>query len=130
MATRYYVSLSGELLEAAELLRARRKYRSASEYMAALIRYDALTQQDHLFSGEWAALAPAERDKLDANLLAQVKAAKSARGSLLRKLIYEAIKAMNGPDAKTPTIEEVIKKMAERMATRADFVPKPTTRIK
>jgi len=91
------IGFSPDLLEAAEILRKRRRYRKISEYIQGLARYDAQTQREHAFSAEWAALSPAERDLLDAAFLKQVKAGEGIRGSWLEARIYEIIMEVYRP---------------------------------
>lgn len=90
MPKRITVTLSDDLHEASELLRRKNRYRTLSEYIQNLVRYDAQSQREHLLTAEWAALSPAERDMLDARLLALVKSGKGVRGSWLEARI-EAI---------------------------------------
>lgn len=92
------IGFSPDLLEVAEVLRKRRKYRKLSEYIQGLARYDAQTQRDHTFSADWAALSPKERDMLDANLLKQVLAGEGKRGSWLEARIYDIILEVYRPE--------------------------------
>lgn len=114
MAKRITVTLSDDLAAAAELLRKRRKYRTASEYVAALIRYDGQTQREHHLTGEWAALSPYERDRLDAAILKQVESGKGARGSWLEATIEEII-LMHLKKGQPPTTREVASELGSRL---------------
>jgi Arc/MetJ-type ribon-helix-helix transcriptional regulator len=116
MAKRVTVTLSEDLQQAAELLRKRRKYRTFTEYVQALIRYDGQTQREHQLTGEWAALTGYERDRLDNAILRQVESGKGARGSWIEATIEEIVlrhmKAGQPPNAK-----EVAAELAAKLAT-------------
>lgn len=118
MARRITITLSDELAELAEIRRKNCHYRTLPEYFIGLVRYDGITQKEHLLSEEWAALTPVERDTLDASLLDKVKAGVGEGGSLLKKLAYDAVMEINGAGAKEPRITAVIRKVAEISARR------------
>lgn len=88
-------------------------YRSQSELYASFLRHWALAQQPHTLTAEWAALDPDERDQIDAGLRELVDKGESAKGSWLNARIYDAIKELNGRDAKSPTILQTVKRLPE-----------------
>lgn len=99
-----------------ELLSENRRYRNLTEFVTALIRFDAQTLREHVMTEEWAALSPVERDRLDAGLLERVKQWKPARGSWLMaklQIIIEIICDFNSVGHK-PTPEEVAKELARK----------------
>ena len=112
MPKRITITLSDDLFEAADLLRKRRRYRSASEYVQGLIRYDGQAQKDHHLTAEWAAFSPYERDALDAAILRQVKSGKGVRGSWLEARIEEIVKA-HPAAGKTPATRDVAAELAK-----------------
>jgi Arc/MetJ-type ribon-helix-helix transcriptional regulator len=127
MAHRFTISMSDDLFEAAELLRKRRKYRTQSEYIAGLVRYDGQSQRDHLLTAEWAALSGYERDALDAAILQQVKTEKGVRGSWLEHRIEEIVKRYYEAGKEPPTIKEVATHLAHELTkenTGAEAGPK------
>ncbi|MES2468772.1 MAG: hypothetical protein V4675_15820, partial [Verrucomicrobiota bacterium] len=69
--------------------------------------------QPHTLTAEWAALDPDERDQIDAGLRELVDKGESAKGSWLNARIYDAIKELNGRDAKSPTILQTVKRLPE-----------------
>lgn len=91
------IGFSPDLLDATEILRQRRRYRTISEYIQGLARYDAQTQREHALSADWAVLSPSRRDQLDAGFLMQVKAGEGTRGSWLEARIYEIIMQVYRP---------------------------------
>ena len=88
-------------------------YRSQSELYASFLRHWALVQQPHTLTAEWAALTPEERDTIDAGLRELVEKGESVKGSWLNARIYDAIKELNGRDAKSPTILQTVKRLPE-----------------
>lgn len=109
----FTVRLSESLFEAAEILRKRagRHYRSKSEYVQNLIRYDAQTQRDHLLTAEWAALSGYERDALDAALLRQVQSGEGIRGSWLEARIEEIVTRLLA-EQRNPSVQAVAGELA------------------
>jgi Arc/MetJ-type ribon-helix-helix transcriptional regulator len=118
MPKRITITLSDDLAEAADLLRKRRRYRSASEYIQGLIRYDGQSQRDHHLTAEWAAFSPYERDALDAAILRQVKSGKGVRGSWLEARIEEIVKAHLAGGGK-PATKDVAAELAKGIAEGA-----------
>jgi hypothetical protein len=117
MSKRIHPTFSDDLYEAAELLRERRMYRNVSEYLAGLVRYDAISQREHLLTAEWAALGGHERDLLDAGLLEKVKSGETVRGSWLKAQIHDIVKEIYGRDPeKPPTIPEVAKELGRKLS--------------
>jgi Arc/MetJ-type ribon-helix-helix transcriptional regulator len=114
MAKRFTVTLSDDLHEAAEMLRKARKYRSLSEYVAALVRYDGQSQREHHLTAEWAALDGYERDRLDNAILRQVKSGEGLRGSWLEARIAEIVKK-HLAEGKTPSTKEVATELAREV---------------
>jgi Arc/MetJ-type ribon-helix-helix transcriptional regulator len=117
MAKRITVTLSDALATAAEALRKRRKYRTASEYVAALIRYDGQTQREHHLTAEWAALTGYERDKLDEAILRQVESGKGVRGSWLEATIEEIV-LRHLKSGQPPTTKEVAAELAAKLGSQ------------
>lgn len=120
MPKRITITLSEDLAQAAELLRKRRKYRTMSEYLAALVRYDGQSQREHHLTAEWAALTGYERDRLDAAILRQVQSGEGLRGSWLEALIQEIVARRVAAGGAPPTTREVAAELAQRIA---DGVP-------
>jgi Arc/MetJ-type ribon-helix-helix transcriptional regulator len=108
---RFTIQLPDDLVPIAKECIRRERYRSMSELFASFIRHWAVSQQAHAMTGEWAALDGQERDKLDAGLRALVDSGKGEKGSWIKAQIYDAIKELNGPDAKTPTVEQVLRRV-------------------
>lgn len=75
----------------------------------------AVSQQKHGITGEWASLDGHERDAIDAGLRILVESGKNQKGSWIKARIYEAIKELNGSDAKSPTVEEVLCRLPETL---------------
>jgi Arc/MetJ-type ribon-helix-helix transcriptional regulator len=115
MAKRFTITVSDDLYQAAELLRKSRKYRSLSEYVAALIRYDGQSQREHHLTAEWAAFTGWERDRLDAAILKQVQSGKGIRGSWLEARIAEIVKKHLAA-GKTPSKKEVAEELAREIS--------------
>lgn len=88
-------------------------YRSHSEHYASNIRHWALAQQPHSLTAEWTSLEPEERDDIDSALRKMVESGIGAKGSWLNKMIYDAIKELNGEHAKTPTVPQVRGRLPE-----------------
>ncbi len=105
---RFTICLSDNLAAIQREIIHRERYRSHSECYASFLRHWALVQQRHVTTGNMASLPATERDALDAELREQVETGRGKKGSWLKARIYEAIKAKLGPDAKSPTIEQVM----------------------
>lgn len=110
---RFTIQLPDDLVPVAKECIRRERYRSMSELVASFLRHWGLSQQPHSLTGEWAALDGHERDAIDARIRALVESGKNQRGSWLKARIYECIKELNGPDAKSPTVEEVLRRLPE-----------------
>lgn len=120
---RLTLNIPDDLLEILAEIQRRERYRSPSEVLLSFIRHWALSQQEHAITGPWAALPGPERDQLDAGLLSLVKSGKEKKGSWLKARIYDAIKEVHGPDAKSPTVAEVLDilpEVARRSLTAKD----------
>ena len=117
MPKRITITLSDDLFTASEHLRKRRRYRTASEYIQALIRYDGQTQREHHLTAEWAALSPYERDALDAAILRQVNSGEGVRGSWLEARI-NAIVQERLEAGRTPETREVATELAQDLAAK------------
>jgi len=115
MPKRITISLSDELAAAVELLRKRRRYRTASEYFVALARYDGQTQRDHHLTAEWAALSGYERDRLDAAILRQVETGAGLKGSWLEHRIEEIVRRHLAA-GHTPAAREVATDLARELS--------------
>jgi Arc/MetJ-type ribon-helix-helix transcriptional regulator len=120
MPKRFMVNVSEDLYAAADLLRKRRRYRSLSEYVVGLIRYDGQSQRDHLLTGEWAALTGAERDALDLAILRQVESGKGVRGSWLEARIEAIVKAHLAEHGAAPTTQAVASALAQSIPKREE----------
>ncbi len=88
-------------------------YRSQSELYASFLRHWALVQQPHALTAEWAGLTPDERDTIDAGLREMVEDGEPVKGSWLNARIYDAIKELNGREAKSPTVLQTVKRLPE-----------------
>jgi len=117
MPKRITITLSDALHTASDLLRKRRKYRTLSEYFAALARYDGQSQREHHLTAEWAALSGYERDALDAAILRQVESGQGLRGSWLESRIEEIVKRHLAA-GHTPATKEVAAELAEEIAKK------------
>lgn len=117
MPKRITITLSDDLFAASENLRKRRRYRTASEYIQALIRYDGQTQREHHLTAEWAALSPHERDLLDAAILRQVNSGEGVRGSWLEARI-NAIVQERLEAGRTPATQEVAAALAQDLSRK------------
>lgn len=115
MAHRFTITISDDLFEAAELLRKRRHYRTQSEYIQGLVRYDGQSQRDHLLTAEWAALTGIERDKLDEAILKQVKTEKGVRGSWLECQIDKIVRSYYEAGKPAPTTKQVAKELGRKI---------------
>ena len=78
--------LSHPLVEALELRSAHLGYRSATELIEALCRYDCATQSAHGVTTTWAKLTPQEQDELDERLLERVKAKRGMKATEVAKI--------------------------------------------
>lgn len=107
------IQLSDDLLAVAKTCMKRERYRSLSELFASFLRHWSLTQLPHTLTGEWAALPPEERDQIDARLADLVQSGKAEKGSWLNARIYETIKQIHGPDAASPTVQQISQKLPE-----------------
>jgi Arc/MetJ-type ribon-helix-helix transcriptional regulator len=110
---RITINLSDELAEILKEIQRRERYRSPSEAIQSSIRHWALSQQPHSLTGPWASLPGEERDRIDQELAALVKSGKGQKGSWLKARIYDCIKELCGPEAKTPTVDQVMGRLPE-----------------
>ena len=110
---RLSIQLSADLRAVLEHVQRRERYRSPSEVFQSFLRHWAISQQNHAVTGEWASLTPPQRDELDAGCRKLVESGKGQKGSWLKARIYEAIKELNGQDAKSPTVDQVLAKLPE-----------------
>ncbi len=109
------INLTEDQAEMLDIIMRREGYRSPTEVFQSMLRHNCLSQQPHTITGKWASLPPFERDELDRNLLAMLKAGKGEKGSWLKKVIYDAIKEIAGADAKSPTVDQVISMIPEKI---------------
>lgn len=107
------IQISEDLQAIAKRCMKENGYRSQSELYASFIRHWALSQQPHSLTAEWALLDPEERDQIDSGLRHLVETGEGAQGSWLKARIYEAIKDLNGQDAKSPTILQTMRRLPE-----------------
>jgi hypothetical protein len=91
----------------------RERYRSHTECYESFLRHWALSQQDHTITGRWSGMAPEDLDKLDAGLRSLVESGSGKKGSWLKARIYDAIKELNGAEAKSPTVDQVLVRLPE-----------------
>lgn len=110
---RVTANLGEDMAELLSILCEREGYRSPTEAFESFLAHWALSQQPHLLTGKWAAFRGFQRDKLGRELLALVKSNKNKKGSWLKARIYDAIKELNGPEAQTPTVNEVVGALPE-----------------
>lgn len=109
------IQLSDDQVAIAKECMRRERYRSLSELFASFLRHWALTQQPHALTGEWAALDADERDAIDQRLRQLVESNTAEKGSWLNARIYDLIKEIHGPEAKSPTIKQVVAKLPEHL---------------
>ncbi len=102
-----------------EIMR-RERYRSHAECYASFLRHWALIQQPHKATAKLTALPAGERDALDAQLRRQVETGMGKKGSWLKVRIYETIKQKLGPEAKSPTVDQVMIRLPQ--VVRAELV--------
>ncbi len=119
MAHRFTVNISDELYEAMQILKKRNRYRSDSEIVCALIRYDAQCQKEHYLTIAWAAMTPAERDLLDKALLKQVKSGAGIRSSWIDSKIKEAAKNHIKSHGTEPTTHDIGAQLAKDIVEQA-----------
>lgn len=110
---RFTVNLSDDLAAIEREVMRRERYRSHTECYESFLRHWALSQQAHALTGGWASLSPEDRTSLDADLRKMVENGTGKKGSWLKARIYEAIKALNGAAAKSPTVDQVLTKLPE-----------------
>lgn len=106
---RVTINLSDDLHCILNEIQRRERYRSPSEVVVSFLRHWAISQQEHAITGPWAALLPHERDELDKGLCALVQSGKGKKGSWLKAVIYDTIKEALGADAKSPTVDQVMR---------------------
>lgn len=116
------ICLSDPLHTIARELMRRERYRSHSECYESFLRHWAMSQQEHSLTGSYPTLSPEELAELDEGLLQLVQTGKGKKGSWLKKLIYDTIKEINGADATTPTVDQVLLRLPE--AARKNLSPK------
>jgi len=87
------------LAEAAEHRVKNLKYQAFNAYVTGLIRYDLMVQGDHSITLPIAQSHPAERDKIDEELLELTKQGTAIRGSFLKMLLRRIGSDMNEEQA-------------------------------
>jgi hypothetical protein len=110
---RFTINLSDDLLAIEKEIMRRERYRSHTECYESFLRHWALSQQEHAITGGWSGLEPEELDTLDAGLRSLVESGTGQKGSWLKARIYDAIKELNGEQAKTPTVDQVLVRLPE-----------------
>jgi hypothetical protein len=110
---RFTINLSDDLLAIEKEIMRRERYRSHTECYESFLRHWALSQQEHAITGGWSGLEPEELDTLDAGLRSLVESGPGKKGSWLKARIYDAIKELNGEQAKTPTVDQVLVRLPE-----------------
>ena len=110
---RFTINLNDDLLAIEKEIMRRERYRSHTECYESFLRHWALSQQEHAITGGWSGLEPEELDTLDAGLRSLVESGTGKKGSWLKARIYDAIKELNGEQAKTPTVDQVLVRLPE-----------------
>jgi hypothetical protein len=110
---RFTINLNDDLLAIEQEIMRRERYRSHTECYESFLRHWALSQQDHAITGGWSGMAPEDLDKLDAGLRSLVESGNGKKGSWLKARIYDAIKELNGAEAKSPTVDQVLVRLPE-----------------
>lgn len=110
---RFTINLNDDLLAIEKEIMRRERYRSHTECYESFLRHWALSQQEHAITGGWSGLEPEELDTLDAGLRSLVESGTGKEGSWLKARIYDAIKELNGAQAKTPTVDQVLVRLPE-----------------
>lgn len=110
---RFTVCLSDDLLAIEREVIRRERYRSHTEAYESFLRHWALSQQEHALTGGWSSLSPEDRTAIDSDLRQLVESGKGKKGSWLKAVIYDAIKELNGEDANSPTVEQVLRRLPE-----------------
>jgi hypothetical protein len=110
---RFTINLNDDLLAIEQEIMRRERYRSHTECYESFLRHWALSQQDHAITGGWSGMAPEDLDKLDAGLRSLVESGSGRKGSWLKARIYDAIKELNGAEAKSPTVDQVLVRLPE-----------------
>jgi hypothetical protein len=110
---RFTINLNDDLLAIEQEIMRRERYRSHTECYESFLRHWALSQQDHAITGGWSGMAPEDLDKLDAGLRSLVESGSGKKGSWLKARIYDAIKELNGAEAKLPTVDQVLVRLPE-----------------
>lgn len=108
MKRRPTLNLSEDQLDMTMILMQRERYRSVTEVFVSFLRHWALSQQPHLMTGAWAALDAFQRDEIDRQLLAMLRAGKGKKGSWLKHLIEDTIKELLGDRAAEVTVDQVM----------------------
>lgn len=104
MASRWLSTFSDDLNDACEIRRKRCGFKTRSDYLQSLARYDVACNVPHRHSAGWDKLKPAERDAMDAQLLADAKANKRPMVSSTKQRCHAVVQQLMGPLA--PTWEE------------------------
>ena len=110
---RFTINLNDDLLAIEKEIMRRERYRSHTECYESFLRHWALSQQEHAITGGWSGLEPEELDTLDAGLRSLVESGTGKKGSWLKARIYDAIKELNGAEAKSPTVDQVLVRLPE-----------------
>jgi hypothetical protein len=110
---RFTINLNDDLLAIEKEIMRRERYRSHTECYESFLGHWALSQQEHAITGGWSGLEPEELDTLDAGLRNLVESGTGKKGSWLKARIYDAIKELNGEQAKTPTVDQVLVRLPE-----------------
>jgi hypothetical protein len=92
------LKLSASLKAAADLRAKRLGYRSRSDYIRNLMRYDMLVQGGHDVTLPLSKLEPAVQDRIDAELLSLTERGEGQRGQLLARLIERVVTAGADPN--------------------------------
>jgi len=110
---RLTINLNDDLLAIEKEIMRRERYRSHTECYESFLRHWALSQQEHAITGGWSGLEPEELDTLDAGLRSLVESGIGKKGSWLKARIYDVVKELNGEQAKTPTVDQVLVRLPE-----------------
>lgn len=112
---RFTVQLPDDLVPVAKECIRREKLRSMSELFVSFLQHWGVSQQPFSLTSDWPALDGEERDALNAGVRALVESGQGQRGSWLKAEIYRAIKELNGAEAKSPTVDQVLRRLPDNV---------------
>ena len=92
-------------------------YKSLSEYVLGLVRYDLLTRRQHAATAGIAELPRSEQDKVDDELAALFAKGETLGGSWFEARLQEAVQDAGLPEEEKPRI---VKALLQRLTSRAN----------